>query len=75
MLPEALAGAGQARASSLIGVGSTVIISLVVGWNWEFSASAVILGIATAVAIGLAFGYFPARQAAKLDPITALRAL
>ena len=59
---------------ALIGVGATVIISFVVGWNWEFSASAVILGIATAVAIGLAFGYFPARQAAKLDPITALRA-
>ncbi len=58
---------------AVIGIGATLIISAVVGWTWLFSVSAVVLGVATAVVVGLAFGYFPARQAARLDPITALR--
>ena len=58
---------------AVIGVGATVIISVVADWIWQFSMNALVLGLATSGAVGLAFGYFPARQAAKLDPITALR--
>lgn len=56
-----------------LGIGATLIISAVVGWTWLFSAGAVVLGVATAIVVGLVFGYFPARQAARLDPIAALR--
>ena len=58
---------------ALLGVGSTVIISLALGWVWEWSTFAVSLGVGTAFAAGVFFGYHPARQAARLDPIAAMR--
>lgn len=44
-------------------------------FSWQFSVplSAIILALGVASAIGLIFGVFPARRAAKLDPIEALR--
>ena len=35
--------------------------------------SAIFVAFGTSAAIGIAFGFFPARRAAKMDPITALR--
>lgn len=43
------------------------------GWTFEVSWSAVGLSLGVSGAIGLVFGYFPARKAAKLHPIEALR--
>lgn len=43
------------------------------GWTFEISWSAVGLSLGVSGAIGLVFGYFPARKAAKLHPIEALR--
>ena len=58
---------------ALLGVGASAIISALADWTWEWSASAVVLGVGTACAAGLFFGFYPARQAALLDPIAAMR--
>jgi putative ABC transport system permease protein len=43
------------------------------GWPIELSASATLLAVSFAAAIGIFFGYYPARQAARMSPIEALR--
>lgn len=58
---------------AVLGVGATLVISLLADWTWRFSAGSVALGIGTACAVGLFFGYYPARQAARLEPIATLR--
>jgi len=43
------------------------------GWSFAVPINAVLLGFSVSVAIGVIFGYFPARRAAHLHPIEALR--
>lgn len=42
-------------------------------WDFMISYGAVLIGIAVSTTVGVFFGFYPARQAAHLDPITALR--
>ncbi len=58
---------------ALLGVGASAVIGAVADWTWEWSPTAVVLGVGTACAAGLFFGFYPARQAALLDPIAAMR--
>ena len=67
-----LCGAGGVF-GALLGVVVTVAISALANWTWVLSPLAISLGAATAIAVGVFFGYFPAQQAARLDPITAMR--
>ncbi len=57
----------------LLGAGGATIMSKTAGWNTQVSFSAVGLAFAFSALVGVLFGVWPARRAAVLDPIVALR--
>ena len=57
-----------------VGVASTWIICEMTQWSFFISEPAVASGIAAASVVGVLFGFQPAYQAARLDPIEALEA-
>ncbi len=57
----------------LLGVGIGAIVTAVFGIATSVSWFAVVIAVAVSTGIGILFGYYPARRAAALDPIEALR--
>ncbi len=57
----------------LVGVGASSLVSKNLGWSTEISITAVIVAFSFSAFVGLFFGLWPARRAASLDPIQALR--
>jgi putative ABC transport system permease protein len=57
----------------LLGVGSAELVSAIKGWPTLVSVSSVVLAFLFSAAVGVFFGFYPARKASRLDPIDALR--
>jgi putative ABC transport system permease protein len=55
------------------GVVASVFVGRLLQWPMQLSAEAVLLAAVFSVAVGVFFGYYPARKASRLDPIEALR--
>lgn len=57
----------------ILGVGGSSLVSRVAGWPTFVSAGSILLAVMFSMAVGVFFGYYPARKASTLNPIDALR--
>jgi len=59
-------------AGALIGIGAIGVLRVVLGWPMTLSSAALAISVAVSALTGVAFGFFPAQRAARMDPIVAL---
>jgi putative ABC transport system permease protein len=64
---------GIALGTAFTWIGIQIIGQFQTGWSFEPSMNGILIGFGVSAAIGIVFGYFPARRAASLTPIEAMR--
>jgi putative ABC transport system permease protein len=57
----------------VFGVAASALIGALAGWGLNLSLTTILMAVGFSLVVGVIFGVWPARQAARLDPITALR--
>ena len=57
----------------LIGLVVSAVIGRIAGWGFSFDPATVAVATLFSLLVGVVFGVWPARQAARLDPVAALR--
>jgi putative ABC transport system permease protein len=57
----------------LIGLVVSAVIGRIAGWGFIFDPATVAAATLFSLMVGIVFGVWPARQAARLDPVAALR--
>jgi len=57
----------------VLGVAGSFAIGHFAGWRTDLNANAIVLAVGFAAAVGIFFGFYPARKASRLLPIEALR--
>ena len=57
----------------VVGLAVSALIGQLAGWGFTFNPATVAVAVLFSLLVGVVFGVWPARQAARLDPITALR--
>jgi len=56
-----------------LGIGISTLVAKLASWDVLIDASLVLIAVAASAGVGVFFGFFPARRAAQLNPIDALR--
>ena len=73
LLEAVILSVGGGLLGILLGAGASLLATRLIRWSTELSPLAVATSFATSVAIGIIFGYYPARQASRVTPMTALQ--
>ena len=57
----------------VVGLAISALIGALAGWGFIFSPLTILAAVGFSVLVGIVFGVWPASQAARLDPVVALR--
>ena len=60
-------------AGVVLGIVGTVFVGRILGWPVQLTSESVLAAALFSIAVGVCFGFYPARRASRLDPIVALR--